>query len=307
MAPRMRYNPKTNRFEAAPATGDTQPPVPTTIDPIERARRDVAARASRRTTGSGDAKDRPGYRPPAAIFVTQPTTQTPAPAEQLPEDIFSRYSDDPALAGLLNSLFGSGGGGGGGTSRADRQRAARGIRRAGRQGQQQYNKAAEELFNRSMGQADEYYTGQENTARQQIAAATQEFLNNLIAPTAYQNMPLPNVPVAQQGLGESLASYGATGDLARQAAGETQAEMDFASQLSRNAASQIGQAQTDYFNALRNAATGGQAAALTNLTQNIQGLRGQSRAEADAMRRQLLMSGIEALIAGNTNAAQAML
>jgi hypothetical protein len=264
-----------------------------------------------RTTGPvRDAKDSPLYRTPTQLSANAPASETtPAPAADfdLSAYINSRYADDPMFPQILAALTGAGGSGSGGPSRADRQRAARTVKQAGRQAKKDYTRLGEEGFARTMGEAEKYYGGRETTARGQIDDATRNFLNNLVAPTAYTSAPLPNMQVQEQGLGESLGAYGATGDLARQQRTSSQGDLDFANQLATRTMGQLNTAQTNYLDAIRNAGLGAQAAARTGLTQNLESMRGMTRAQADAVRQQLLQQGIEALISGNQNAANAYL
>jgi hypothetical protein len=254
-----------------------------------------------------EGKDSPTFRTPTQLTPQAPKSTAPVPEEVDWNDVMSRYKDDPLFSQLISTLFGAGGSGGSGPSRADRQRAARTVQQAGRQAKKDYTRLGEEGFARTMGEADKYYGGRETTARQQIDDATRNFLQNLVAPTAYTSAPLPNMRVQEQGLNESLGAYGATGDLARQQMAADQGELDFANQLATRTMGQLNTAQTNYLDAIRNAGLGAQAAARTGLTQNLESMRGMTRAQADAVRQQLLQQGIEALISGNQNAANAYL
>jgi hypothetical protein len=305
MAPRRVFNPKTSRFDPV------QLPTPSD-DPIERVRGEVGQRSMTRVGGPvREGKDSPTLRTPTQMKRNAPITQgtpTPTPATDFNLDTFmNQYKNDPVFGQLLNTLFGAGGSGGSGPSRADRQRAARTVQQAGRQAKQDYTRLGEEGFARTMGEAEKYYGGRETTARQQIDDATRNFLQNLVAPTAYTSAPLPNMRVQEQGLNESLGAYGATGDLARRQMAADQGELDFANQLATRTMGQLNTAQTNYLDAIRNAGLGAQAAARTGLTQNLESMRGMTRAQADAVRQQLLQQGIEALISGNQNAANAYL
>lgn len=301
MAPRKRFNPQTGRWQDVQTTTESQSTT-TTTEPKQF--------VYPHWRNTGDAKDRRGYEPPTAMSRNAPSItpqDSPPPTGDPLAGAFEEYGDDPAFAELLRTLFDAGGSGSGGPSRADRQRAARTVKQAGRQAKKDYTRLGEEGFARTMDEANKYYGGRETTARGQIDDATKAFLESLIAPTAYTNTPLPNMQVQQQGLGESLGAYGATGDLARQQQMADQGELDFASQLSKNTMGQLNTAQTNYLDAIRNAGLGAQAAARTGLTQNLESMRGMTRAQADAVRQQLLQQGIEALISGNQNAANAYL
>jgi hypothetical protein len=307
----MKFNPRTNRFENVQAPL----PQPNEISDywLENTRGDTDSRLAIQSGLNlpvGDAKDSPLYRTPTQLSANAPATQTtPAPSTDFNiDELMDRYKDDPLFSQLIGTLFGAGGSGGsGGPSRADRQRAARTVQQAGRQAKKDYTRLGEEGFARTMGEAEKYYGGRETTARGQIDDATRNFLNNLVAPTAYSSAPLPNMQVQEQGLGESLGAYGATGDLARQQRTSSQGDLDFANQLATRSMGQLNTAQTNYLDAVRNAGLGAQAAARTGLTQNLESMRGMTRAQADAVRQQLLQQGIEALISGNQNAANAYL
>jgi hypothetical protein len=310
---RKKYNPKTNRFD------NVQAPIPSDVNMDEywdNARAETDRKAMTRTTGPvREGKDSPLYRTPTQMTLqaSQSDTPTSDPATDfdIAEYINSRYGDDPmareVMGWLLNGGSSGGSGGSGGPSRADRERAARTVKQAGRQAKKDYTRLAQEGFDRRMGEADQYYTGRETTARGQIDDATRDFLQNLIAPTAYKDTPMPNMRVQEQGLGESLGAYGATGDLARQQMASSQGDLDFASQLAARGMGQLNTAQSNYFDAIRNAGLGAQTAARTGLTQNLESMRGMTRAQADAVRQQLLQQGIEALISGNQSAANAYL
>jgi hypothetical protein len=307
----MRYNPKTNRFEST-AQSPTPPKNEISDYWIDNTRDDIDSRLNVQKgldSPIREGKDSPMRRRSTPTQMTrQPATATPAPTGDPLAGVFEQYGDDPVFAQLISTLFGSGGSGGsGGPSRANRQRAARTARQAGRQAKRDYTRLGNEGFDRTMAAADTYYSGRESTARQQINDATTAFLQSLVAPTAYADMPLPSMNVQEQGLMEALGAYGATGDLARQQRTSDQGNLDFASQLASRTAGQLNTAQTNYLNAIRNAGVAGQADALTNLTQNVESMRGLTRTQAEAVRQGLIQQGIEALISGNQNAANAYL
>ena len=306
MAPRKIFNPRTGRWQDATQT------TPTTVDMNDywdNARAETDRQSMVRVGGPvREGKDSPWRsRSTPTQMTRQPVTTTPAPTGDPVTTFFEQYKDDPVYGQLISALFGAGGSGSGGPSRADRQRAARTVKQAGRQAKRDYTRLGEEGFARTMDEANKYYGGREATARGQIDDATKAFLQSLVTPTAYTNTPLPNMNVQQQGLGEALGAYGATGNLARQQQLADQGELDFANQLASRTMGQLNTAQTNYLDAIKNAGLGAQAAARTGLTQNTESLRGMTRAQADAARQELLRQGIEALISGNQNAANAYL
>lgn len=307
---RKKFNARTGRFD------DVQAPIPPKNEIsdywLDITRDDIDSRLDVQKgldSPIREGKDSPIRRRSGPAQMTrQPATPTPAPTGDPLAGVFEQYGDDPVFAQLISTLFGSGGSGGsGGPSRANRQRAARTARQAGRQAKRDYTRLGNEGFDRTMAAADTYYSGRESTARQQINDATTAFLQSLVAPTAYADMPLPSMNVQEQGLMEALGAYGATGDLARQQRTSDQGNLDFASQLASRTAGQLNTAQTNYLNAIRNAGVAGQADALTNLTQNVESMRGLTRTQAEAVRQGLIQQGIEALISGNQNAANAYL
>jgi hypothetical protein len=304
MAPRKIFNPRTGRWQDATQTTSTTVDM---NDYWDNARAETDRKSMTRVGGPvREGKDSPlrGRSTPTQM-TRQPVTTTPTPNGDPVTTFLEQYKDDPMFPQILAAL--TGGSGSGGPSRADRQRAARTVKQAGRQAKKDYTRLGEEGFARTMGEAEKYYGGRETTARKQIDDATKAFLQSLVAPTAYVNTPLPNMQVQQQGLGEALGAYGATGNLARQQQLADQGELDFASQLASRTMGQLNTAQTNYLDAIRNAGLGAQAAARTGLTQNTESMRGMTRAQADATRQELLRQGIEALISGNQNAANAYL
>lgn len=314
MAPRMQWNPKTGRMENVSADKNNSDLVQ---DALKTKRTPTMPKGTTTTTvpkGATPAGPRGSYQVPKKTKAqieseeVRGTALDPdSPAGLDLNEFLNQYIEQGGnVFDLYNMLSGSGGGGGG-TGAASKRQASQAIARAGRQAKAEYNRLAEELFNRSMSEADTYYGGREATARKQIDDATQQFLSSLVTPTAYQNMPLPQMQVQEQGLGESLGAYGATGDLARQQRASSQGELDFARDLASRSAQQLNDAQRAYMDSIRNAGLGAQAAAQTGLTQNMESMRGQTRADAEAVRRQLLLQAIEAGMAGRTNAAQALL
>ena len=89
-----------------------------------------------------------------------------------------------------------------------------------------------------------------------INASEQNFLSNLITPSAYKDVPLTTLPQQQNALIAALQSQGAgTGEV--QAQSNLDASLnDFMKQLSERSSQQYGNAQTNYVDALRNAGMG---------------------------------------------------
>lgn len=89
-----------------------------------------------------------------------------------------------------------------------------------------------------------------------INASEQNFLANLRNPTAYNDVPLLNMPQQQNALMAALQSQGAdTGQVAAQSASDASMN-DFMKQLLSRSNQQYGNAQTNYVDALRNAGMG---------------------------------------------------
>jgi len=234
---------------------------------------------------------------------------------QLIKDYLSTIVTDPAqlntlLAGLDGgSASGSGGSGGGSSKPTAAQTAAANkagaskLIKAGQTAQTAYNQMGEQQASDIMKRAGEYYGGQKTTALANIDAATTDFLKNLIAPSAYANAATAQLTPEQQGLMQNLQAYGATGGQAAQQMSQDVANNQFMADLMRSSNKGLQSAEADYFNSLRNAATGGQMASRQGLENLITGLQGQAQSDADKLKRDYLLKGLEALISGQTNAA----
>jgi hypothetical protein len=181
--------------------------------------------------------------------------------------------------------------------------AAGKLTQAGEQAQSAYNKLGEQAYSDITTRAGQYYPELQKQATGNIDAATADFLKNLIAPTAYSNTPVAQLSPAQQGLMANLQAYGASGNLAGQQMTQDVANNDFLAGLMRSSNQGLQSAESDYFNSLKNAASGGQAAAKQNLATMMTGLQGQTQTDAERLRREYLQKGLEALLSGQNNAA----
>jgi hypothetical protein len=232
------------------------------------------------------------------------------------------------LLALLNS-----GGGGTDYAAAARERATirredsraaaqerRRMQQAGLQAQQEYGSLGQSEYDTAMGRIapryddllsklDSYYTTQGQQATGTIDAATQAFLDQLKPSTAYTDLPDTALAAPQQALGDALGAYGATGALAATQATDDTGYGRVLADLAKKSQGQMGTAQQDYLNALRTAGVGGQTAAkqgLTNLLASLQGQErsviGQNRREEESQaerdRREMIMAGIRARMAG---------
>jgi len=188
-------------------------------------------------------------------------------------------------------------------TRAAAKKGAGILQKSGEQTQAAYNKLGEQAYNDITARGADYYSKAQKQATGNIDAATADFLKNLIAPTAYSNAPVAQLTPAQQSLMQNLQSYGASGGLAGQQMKEDVANNDFLAGLMRSSNQGLQSAESDYFNSLKNAAGGAQAAAKQNLAGIITSLQGQTQTDAERLRREYLQKGIEALLSGQTSAA----
>jgi hypothetical protein len=188
----------------------------------------------------------------------------------------------------------------------ENQRAKAGsglLSAAGQKAQEQYNSLAQTGFDAAQLASQGFYKTQAEQANTSIDKATSDYLASLVAPTAYSNVPIAQLMPQLQGLTQNLQAYGATGQQAQQQQTEDAGFNQFMSQLLGRSTQQMQQADQGYFEAMKNAGTGGQAAARLGVAQNTAAMQGRSTAEAEAMRQRLIQAGIEAMIAGQTNAA----
>lgn len=150
-------------------------------------------------------------------------------------------------------------------------------------------------------------------SRGQIGSAEQQALSSLIAPTAYQNIPLVNLAPQQQVLQAALAAEGA-GPSQQQVAEQNYAQQLAAqfNELARRSAEQLNVGEQNYLAALRNALTGGALAARTGVEQRGTAITGgieeqyataarelarqraAEQAQADAERRAAMLRAAEA-------------
>lgn len=290
MAARFQYNPKNNRWEKPSTTsGDNPPtgfsPVPgsTYVDTVTGEKKQVLGQGSPdrvvsaqtpTTTAAPKAQTtpkptnqrtrvtspKPSFNPNVKITkpTNQPTNVTPKPDTTIADAVAAALAGGGVDSGLLKLLLG--GGGGGGTAQpTTKQRIA----------------TAKNVGRKNLALARKFYGQQQQQGQQAIDAATAELMANLQAPTAYTDVPLVSVPPALQGLQQNLLAYGGTGQEAAAQAGVDQQAADMYAALARRGAQQMGQAETGYFNALKNAALQAQTAGRQGLTQTTNDLLGQ--------------------------------
>jgi hypothetical protein len=301
--------PRTTGTTAPPrTTTTTAPPRTTTTTAPPRVSPTTTAPVSPTTTVPRNA---PTTTVPAnSTTPTTPTTPTDPLLGAFTEWVAGN-SLTPAQSSALGALgIGTGGGGGGGgssgPSTAQKKASARIQTQAGKKAQAQYNALAQSAFNNAQAASQGFYKTQAEQANTQIDAATKTYLENLIKPTAYSNASFAQLAPQQQGLLASLQAYGATGQQAQQQQAQDTEFNRFLTQLMTTGAQSLQTADQGYFDALRNAGTGGQAAARLGVTQNTTAMQNQSTAQAEAIRQQLIQAGIQALMAGQSNAANTL-
>lgn len=125
-------------------------------------------------------------------------------------------------------------------------------------------------------------------SRGQITSAEQQALQGLVAPTAYQNVPLVDLSPQQQVLQAALAAEGVG------ASPEQIAEQNYAQQLAaqfnelaRRSSEQLNVGEQNYLAALRNALTGGALAARTGVEQRGTAITGGIEEQYGAAMREL--------------------
>ena len=298
-------NPNSPRAGGSPTT--TVPKSPTTTTP---------------KTGRGSGTT---MAPPTTTVPKSPTTTVPqSPTTTVPKSPTTTVpatpnaGDKALITGLgeyldskgnpvYNNLGGStGSGGSSGPSAGQKKASAKILTDAGKKAQSQYNAMAAKFMQDALLETGKYYTAQQSQANTSIDDATRDYLANLVKPTAYSNVPIAQMTPEQQGLQQNLQAYGATGQMAQGQQQQDAGFNQFMSKLLASSTQQLGQADAGYFDALRNAGVGGQMAARQGVANNIANLQGQSLANADAVRRQLIQAGIEALMSGQQNAATAL-
>jgi hypothetical protein len=260
-------------------------------------------------TKTGETKKRVAGNAPDIVVKAAANSDANKGNQSIVDDYMKKRFPDATDEEIsaLTALYGSqGGGGSSGPSTAQKKASAKIQTQAGKKAQTQYNALAEKFMQEAQGTTGKYYNDQQEQANKSIDAATMDYLNNLVKPQAYDNAAIAQLTPEQQGLMGNLQAYGATGQQAAQQRTEDTGYNQFMSQLMSGSAKQLGAADKGYFDALRNAGLGGQMAARQGVAQNVANLQGQSLANADAVRRQLIQAGIEALMSGQANAANTL-
>jgi hypothetical protein len=169
--------------------------------------------------------------------------------------------------------------------------------------QKAYNAQAGTLFDTQSAAIKKYYGDQATTAGQTIKTAGENFLKQLPQATAYANAQVANLPQAQQGLSEALRTYGATTGQADEQSAQSKAYLDALAKMQASSNQQLQTADTTYMDALRTAGTGANTAAQQALTGNIAQLQAGDMSNVNTAQQALLQKGIEAVLAGQTEAA----
>jgi hypothetical protein len=254
---------------------------------------------------------------PASPSTTVPVTPTTVPTTPATDPLVSTFEEyweertgtklTPAQSDAISAMkSGGSGSGSSGPTAAQKKASAKIQTNAGKKAQAQYNAMAAKFLQDAQAETGKYYAAQQAQANTAIDDATKDYLANLIAPTAYNNVPIAQLTPEQQGLMSNLQAYGGTGELAQGQQQKDAGFNQFMAQLLSNSTRQLQQADTGYFDALRNAGVGGQMAAKQGVAGNTAFLQGQSQANIDAVRRQLIQAGIDALMAGQANAANTL-
>jgi hypothetical protein len=169
--------------------------------------------------------------------------------------------------------------------------------------QKAYNAQAGTLFDTQSAAIKKYYGDQATTAGQTIKTAGENFLAQLPQATAYANAQVANLPQAQQGLSEALRTYGATTGKADEQSAQSTAYLDALAKMQTSSNQQLQAADTTYMDALRTAGTGANTAAQQALTGNIAQVQAGDMSNVNTAQQALLQKGIEAVLAGQTEAA----
>lgn len=192
-------------------------------------------------------------------------------------------------------------------------------------------------YDAQLAAMQKYYTGQGAQASKTISDAGAAFLAGLPDATAFANAQVANLPQIQQGLGDALAAYGATGNQAKDVSTQDAAYLDAIAKMQSSANAQLSSADKAYMASLRTAGQGANTAAQQALAGNLAGLQAQdtsginaarrgdlsaigtarrgeigdiqnrefgATSDAEALRQQYIAKGIDALMSGTQTAAE---
>jgi len=192
-------------------------------------------------------------------------------------------------------------------------------------------------YDNQLAAIKKYYDDQNTTASKTISDAGAAFLAGLPDATAFANAQVANLPQIQQGLGDALAAYGATGAKAQEVSTQDAAYLDAIAKMQTSANAQLSAADKAYMASLKTAGQGANTAAQQALAGNLAGLRAQDTSgvnaarrgdlsaidtarrgeigdiqnrqfaatgDAESLRQQYIAKGIDALMSGKQTAAQ---
>ena len=145
--------------------------------------------------------------------------------------------------------------------------------------------AATTNYDNQLAAMQKYYDLQGAQAGKTIGDAGAAFLAGLPDATAFANAQVANLPQAQQGLGDALAAYGATGNEAKGVSSQDAAYIDAIAKMQTSANTQLSSADKAYMASLRTAGQGANTAAQQALAGNIAGLRSQDASGINTARR----------------------
>jgi len=306
MAPRMKYNPKTNRWETQEVpvpvgtdvtAGDGQPwewsDIPTTTMPQNKPNIPKNVPSSR--GGSRQTTTQQGS-PTTTVLPQSPSTTTPptgagkagtnqttlkgkggAPKGRFEGGVRPERGKFPTAkenqpvdyTEVIKGILGDGNLGG-----------LMNLLAGGSGGSQEKPRtvaqkvaSAQKYGRENLALARKFYGDQQTQANEAIRNATTEFLNNMGQSTAYNELPLVTVPTPLQGLQQNLLAYGATGQEATAQQAQDQQAADMYTALANRGATQLGNAEKAYMDALRRAGLGGQTAGVAGVAGNVNQLQ----------------------------------
>jgi len=140
-------------------------------------------------------------------------------------------------------------------------------------------------YDAQLAAMQKYYTGQGAQASKTINDAGTNFLAGLPDATAFANAQVANLPQIQQGLGDALAAYGATGNKAQEVSTQDAAYLDAIAKMQTSANAQLSAADKAYMASLKTAGQGANTAAQQALAGNLAGLQAQDTSGINAARR----------------------
>lgn len=145
--------------------------------------------------------------------------------------------------------------------------------------------AATTNYDNQIAAMQKYYAQQGAQAGKTIGDAGATFLAGLPDATAFANAQVANLPQIQQGLGDALAAYGATGNKAQEVSTQDAAYLDAIAKMQSSANAQLSAADKAYMASLKTAGQGANTAAQQALAGNLAGLQAQDTSGINTSRR----------------------